>query len=71
MPTSTPYCEGAKRLVVKVSEVKVKVKSEKKKVIRFWSFIFPETYICYRGYFNINYYISKKVQKNFIMGLKI
>ena len=34
-------------------------------MIRFWSFIFPETYICYRGYFNLNCYIVKKVQKKF------
>ena len=57
-------------------EVKWKVKSEVKwkwkwKVMLFWSFIFPETYICYRGYFNLNFYIGKKVQKNFLMGLKI
>ena len=42
-----------------------------KKMTIFWSFIFLETYICYRGYFNLNYYIGKKVQKNFLMGLKI
>ena len=40
-------------------------------LIRFWSFIFPETYICYRGCLNLNCYIGKKVQKNFLMGLKI
>ena len=40
-------------------------------MIRFWSFIFPETYICYRGYFHLNFYIGKKVQKIFLMGLKI
>ena len=40
-------------------------------LIRFWYFIFPETYICYRRYFNLNFYIGKKVQKNFLMGLKI
>ena len=37
----------------------------------FWSFIFRETYIFYRGYFNLNCYIGKKVQKNFLVGLKI
>ena len=42
----------------------------KSKVILFWSFDFPETFICYRGYFNLNCNIGKKVQKNFLMGLK-
>ena len=37
----------------------------------FWSFIFPETYICYRGYFNLNFYIGKKVLKIFPKGLNI
>ena len=36
----------------------------------FWSFIFPETYICYRVYFNLSCYLGKKVQKNFSFGLK-
>ena len=40
-------------------------------VIRFWSFDFYETFICYRGCLNLNCYIGKKVQKNFLMGLKI
>ena len=40
-------------------------------MIRFWSFIFLETYICYRVYLNLNCYIGKKVQKIFLMGLKI
>ena len=54
---STPY-----QLVVSESEVKV---------IRFWSFDFPKTFVCYRGYFKLNCYIGKKVQTNFLMGLKI
>ena len=44
---------------------------QRDELIRFWSFIFPETYICYRGCLNLNCYIGKKVQKNFLMGLKI
>ena len=38
---------------------------------RFWFFIFPETYICFRSHFNADCNIGKKVQKNFLMGLKI
>ena len=55
------------------SEVKVKSESEKWKseVIRFWSFIFREKNIRYRRYFNLYFYVSKKVHKNFFMGLKI
>ena len=45
--------------------------SEVKWVIRFGSFVLYETFICYRGCFNLNCYIGKKVQKNFLMGLKI
>ena len=56
--------------------VKVKVKwseSErwKWKVKQKRFFYFNETFICYRGCLNLNCYISKKVQKNFLMGLKI
>ena len=40
-------------------------------MIRFGSFYFYETFICYRGCLNLNCYIGKKVQKNFLMGLKI
>ena len=40
-------------------------------MIHFWSFIFRESYIYYRGYLKLNFYIAKKVQKNFLMGLKI
>ena len=36
----------------------------------FWSFIFPETFIYYRGYFNLNSYIGKKVQTKFSYGVK-
>ena len=39
--------------------------------MRFGSFVLYETFICYRGCFNLNCYIGKKVQKNFLMGLKI
>ena len=38
---------------------------------KFWVFDFDETFICYRGVLNLNCYIGKKVQKNFLMGLKI
>merc|ERR1711973_1052346 len=36
-----------------------------------WVFDFYETFICYGGCINLNFYISKKVQKNFLMGFKI
>ena len=54
--------------------MKVKVKSEKvkvKKVMGFCSFGFFETFICFRNAFNLTFYMGKKVQKNFLMGLKI
>ena len=38
---------------------------------KFWVFDFYETFICYRGVLRLNWYIGKKVQKNFLMGLKI
>ena len=38
---------------------------------KFWVFDFYETFICYVGCLNLNCYISKKVQKNFLMGFKI
>ena len=38
---------------------------------RFLSFDFYETFICYRGCLNLNSYMSKKVQKNFLVGLKV
>ena len=38
---------------------------------QFWVFDPDETFICYRGCLNLRCYISKKVQKNFLMGLKI
>ena len=38
---------------------------------KFWVFDFYETFICYRGVLRLNCYIGKKVQKNFLMGLKI
>ena len=37
----------------------------------FWYFIFLESYICYTKLFDLNCDIRKKVQKNFLMGLKI
>ena len=40
-------------------------------MMTFWVFDFYETFICYRGSFKLNCYIGKKVQKNFLMGLKI
>ena len=53
-------------------EVKVKVKkSESEKVMGFWSFNFFETLIYFRSVFNLKRYMSKKVQNNFFMGLKI
>ena len=38
---------------------------------KFWVFDFYETFIGYRGVLKLNCYIGKKVQKNFLMGLKI
>ena len=38
---------------------------------KFWVFKISGTFICYRGCLNLNCYIGKKVQKNFLMGLKI
>ena len=49
-------------------EVK-KVKSEKWS--NFWVFKNYGSFICYRRCLNLNCYIGKKVQKNFLMGLKI
>ena len=40
-------------------------------MMTFWVFDFYETFICYRGYFKLNFYISKKMQKDFLMVLKI
>ena len=37
----------------------------------FWVFKNSGSFICYRGCLNLNCYIGKKVQKNFLMGLKI
>ena len=37
----------------------------------FWVFKISGTFICYRGCLNLNCYIGKKVQKNFLMSLKI
>ena len=38
-------------------------------MIGFWSFYFPENYICYRRYFNLNFYNGKKCRK-FSYGFK-
>ena len=38
---------------------------------KFWVFDSYETFICFREVLNLSFYISKKVQKNFLMGLKI
>ena len=40
-------------------------------MMTFWVFDFYETFICYRGVLKLNFYIGKKVQKKFLMGLKI
>ena len=42
-----------------------------KMMIHFWVFDPDETFICYRECPNLKCYIGKKVQKNFLMGLKI
>ena len=60
----TLRCRPPTQLVVKVKKVKSEVK-------RFLSFYLYETFICYRGCLDLNFYIGKKVQKNFLMGLKI
>ena len=53
------------------SESEVKWKVKVKKSDPFLVLHFSEFNICYREYFNLNLYIGKKVQKNFLMGLKI
>ena len=55
---------GSRRVIVSESESESEVK-------RFLSFDFYETFICFRGVLNLNCYIGKKVQKNFLMGLKV
>ena len=40
------------------------------KVTLFWFFIFLETYICYRKYFDLNFHIGNKVQEKFSYGFK-
>ena len=44
---------------------------EMNEMSKFWVFEIYETFICYRRCLNLSCYISKKVQKNFLMGLKI
>ena len=41
-----------------------------KRIPFFFDFEISETLICFRGYFNLNFYMSKKVQNKFFMGLK-
>ena len=41
----------------------------KVKVIPFWSFIFPETYICYISCIYFYCYRGEKVHNNYLMGL--
>ena len=57
--------------IVKVSEVKWSEWVSEVKWSNFWVFKISGTFICYRGCLNLNCYIAKKVQKNFLMGLKI
>ena len=38
---------------------------------QFWVFDPDENFICYRGCLILKWYIGKKLQKNFLMGLKI
>ena len=40
-------------------------------VITFWVLYFFGTFICFRVVLNLNCYMVKKVQKNFLMGFKI
>ena len=49
----------------------MKSESEKSEVMGFWSFDFFETFICFRDVLNVKRYMGKKVQKIFLMGLKI
>ena len=44
--------------------------SEVSEVMRFGSFDFNETFICYRGCLNLSCYMGKKVHENFLVGLK-
>merc|ERR1712212_1436120 len=48
-----------------VNEVKKLIE----KVIPFWSFIFPETYICYISCIYLYCYRGEKVHNNYLMGL--
>ena len=52
-----------------MSEVS-KSESEWSEVTLFWFFIFLETYICYRKYFDLNFHIGNKVQEKFSYGSK-
>ena len=44
--------------------------NESKSILSYLT-IDDETFLCYRECLNLNCYIGKKVQKNFLMGLKI
>ena len=67
---STPVKLSSIAIAVRLPQVNCEseVKSE---VIRFWSFDFYETFICFRAYLEQKPYGGKSVQKNFLMGLKI
>ena len=62
---------GPLPLVVEVKWVSEVSEWSEVKWSNFWVFKISGTFICYRGCLNLNWYISKKVQKNFLMGLKI
>ena len=42
-----------------------------KRIPIFFDYEISGTLICFRGGFNLNSYIGKKVQKNFVMGLNV
>ena len=42
-----------------------------KRIQFFFDWEISETFICFRGVFNLNGYMGKKVKKNFVMGLNI
>ena len=65
-PSSTILCATSLfQSMWKVSEVKWR------EVITFLVLYFFGTFICFREVLNLNWYMGKKVQKNFLMGLKI
>ena len=42
-----------------------------KRIPFFFDYEISETFICFRGVFNLNGYMGKKVEKKFVMGLNI